>query len=99
MANEVGLRLNGTQKRCDTVVYGADGLPVAIVEYKAPTVSISQATFDQIARYSIALRARYLIVSNGLTHYCCTFDHRNGSYHFIPRVPDYRELCESSMLN
>lgn len=99
VANEVGLRVNGTPKRCDTVVFGPDGRPVAIVEYKAPTVSISQSTFDQIARYSIAFRARYLIVSNGLQHYCCVMDHHSGTYHFIPRVPDYAEICQSSSQN
>ena len=91
MANEVGLDLNGTKKRCDTVVFGLDGSPMVIVEYKAPGVSITQDVFDQIVRYNMRLKARYLIVSNGLRHYCCINDYAHDRYHFIPRIPDYSE--------
>ncbi len=91
-ANEVSIELNSTSKRCDTVVYGHDGLPLMIVEYKAPSVTIRQDTFDQIVRYNMKLRARYLVVSNGLRHYCCVADYESGQYHFLPKVPDFREL-------
>lgn len=92
MANEVSLDVNGAPRRCDTLVFGRDGRPLVVVEYKAPSVVISQATFDQIARYNIALRARYLIVSNGMTHYCCVFDPGADTYHFIPSVPDWMDI-------
>lgn len=92
MANEVGIRLNDTLKRCDTVVYGSDGAPLVIVEYKAPGVPITQNVFDQIVRYNMELKARYLIVSNGMRHYCCVNDYAAGTYHFIPRIPDYASL-------
>ncbi len=93
MANEVSLDVNGLARRSDTVVYGRDGRPVLVVEYKAPSVTITQETFDQIARYNMVWRARYLIVSNGLRHYCCVFDHRRGSYNFIPTIPDWHTIC------
>lgn len=92
MANEVSVRLNGMSRRCDTVVFHPDGRPLMIVEYKAPDVQISQATFDQIVRYNMVLRAEYLVVSNGLSTYCCHIDYRTGSYQFIPAVPDYAAL-------
>lgn len=92
MANEVGIRLNDTLKRCDTVVYGSDGAPLVIVEYKAPGVPITQNVFDQIVRYNMELKARYLIVSNGMRHYCCVNDYAAGTYNFIPRIPDYASL-------
>lgn len=92
MANEIGLTLNGGQKRCDTVVFDRDLSPLIIVEYKAPTVKITQTVFDQIARYNMNLKARYLIVSNGLAHYCCKMDYVSNSYQFIPQIPDYREI-------
>lgn len=91
MANEVEIKLNNTRKRCDTVVFGKDCLPLMIIEYKAPDVEISQITFDQIIKYNRELKAKYLIVSNGVRHYCCVIDYRNDSYHFIPRIPDYAE--------
>ncbi len=92
MANEIGVDVNGMKKRCDTVVFNPDGTPLVIIEYKAPEVKITQDTFDQIARYNMVLKARYLIVSNGLNHYCCVIDYDHQTYHFIPSIPDYREM-------
>lgn len=92
MANEVSIDLNGMSRRCDTVVFNHDLTPLVIVEYKAPGVSITQSTFDQIVRYNMVLKARYLIVSNGLNHYCCRIDYENSTYHFISRIPDYLEM-------
>ncbi|MDO4320640.1 MAG: type I restriction enzyme HsdR N-terminal domain-containing protein [Bacteroidales bacterium] len=90
MANEVGLRLNGTQRRCDTLVYSRDLRPLAIVEYKRPSVEITSAVFDQIARYNSVIGARWLIVSNGLHHYCCRFE--DSRYEFVSAIPRYDAL-------
>lgn len=91
MANEVSLELNGTRRRCDTVVYSRAGLvPLMIVEYKRPAVDITAAVFDQIARYNSVLGARWLIVSNGLRHFCCRFT--GSGYEFVRRLPRYSEL-------
>ena len=93
MANEVSLTLGGITRRCDTVVCHRDGgRPRVIVEYKAPTVEITQAVFNQIAAYNSVLRADYLIVSNGLQHYCYHVDYAAGTGCFLPDIPDYSEL-------
>lgn len=89
MNNEVSIKLNDTSRRCDTVVFRKDGSPSMVVEYKAPTVPISQSVFDQIARYNMVLRSRYLIVSNGLSHYCCQMDYDHDSYRFVPEIPKW----------
>jgi len=93
IANEVGIMVNGRKRRCDTVVFGRDGNPLVIVEYKQPEVSITQEVFDQIVRYNMALHASYLIVSNGMNHYCCKIDYINDTYHFIPVIPKYDDIC------
>ncbi|MDE6017566.1 MAG: type I restriction enzyme HsdR N-terminal domain-containing protein [Muribaculaceae bacterium] len=93
MNNEVSLTLNNTRRRCDTVVFRSDGSPLVIIEYKAPTVAITQKVFDQIARYNMVLRSRFLIVSNGLCHFCCEMDYDNDSYSFLTQIPKWsREL-------
>lgn len=92
MANEVGITLNGTRRRCDTVVFDRHGRPAVIVEYKAPSIEVTQKTFDQIVRYNMVLRVKYLIVSNGLTHYCCAIDYDSHSYSFVRGIPDYSSL-------
>ncbi|MDR3142582.1 MAG: type I restriction enzyme HsdR N-terminal domain-containing protein [Tannerellaceae bacterium] len=92
MANEVNLNLNGTKKRCDTVLYKRDLSARIIIEYKAPYVEITQQVFDQITRYNIVLKVDYLIVSNGIRHYCCLMDYKNQSYTFLKDIPDYHSL-------
>ena len=63
MANEVQVQLNGTKKRCDTVLYRRDLTARMIVEYKAPDIEITQAVFDQITRYNMVLKVDYLVVT------------------------------------
>ena len=92
MGNEVQLKLNGMSRRCDTVVYDRALKPRVIVEYKAPTVNITQQVFDQICRYNMVLEVDFLVVSNGLRHYCCQVDAKNGSYAFLEDIPDYDTL-------
>lgn len=92
MANEVQLRLNGMSRRCDTVVYDRTLRPRVIVEYKAPSVSITQKVFEQICRYNMVLQVDYLIVSNGLAHYCCRIDYPTRSYTFLQEIPEYQSL-------
>ncbi len=92
MANEVSLVQNGIKRRCDSLVADRHGQPLVIVEYKAPNIEISQETFDQIVRYNLVLRAHCLIVSNGLTHYCCLIDYDKGTYSFLHDIPSYPEL-------
>ena len=77
LANEVMVKLNGTRM---------------IVEYKAPHIEITQAVFDQITRYNMVLKVDYLIVSNGMQHYCCRMDYENQSYTFLQDIPDYKSL-------
>lgn len=92
LANEIQIKLNGTSKRCDTVLYRQDLSAQMIIEYKAPSVEITQKVFDQITRYNMVLHVDYLVVSNGLEHYCCKMDYENQTYHFLPDIPDYQAL-------
>lgn len=92
LGNEVALKVALLQKRCDSVLYGKDALPMMIIEYKAPTVKITQKVFDQICRYNITMRVPYLIVSNGLQHFCCKVDYEKGTYSFLADVPLYEDL-------
>ena len=92
MANEVQVVLNGMKRRCDTVLYRRDLSARMIIEYKKPEVKITQAVFDQITRYNMVLRVDYLIVSNGMEHYCCRMNYEQSSYDFLPEIPDYKNL-------
>lgn len=92
MGNEVLLRWNGTRKRCDTVLYDRNLAARMILEYKAPHVPITQEVFNQVGRYNLVLRVDYLVVSNGLKHYCCKMDYERQNYTFLSGIPDYASL-------
>lgn len=95
MANEVAITVNGMKRRCDTVVYDRQLQPRVIVEYKAPTVKITKEVFAQISRYNLTLKVDYLIVSNGLQHYCCRMDYSNNSYTFLQEIPEYTKIVQA----
>ena len=92
IANEVSVNVNTTAKRCDTIVYDDYLKPLVIVEYKAPDITISGEVFEQISRYNSALRVPYLIVSNGLTHYCCSIDYLTMKCVFMEEIPSYPDI-------
>jgi type I site-specific restriction-modification system R (restriction) subunit len=89
IANEVTVSLNGMSRRCDTVVYNQFIEPIVIIEYKAPSVPITQEVFEQITRYNICLRVGILMVTNGLQHYCCRIDYETSTYSYLKEIPGY----------
>ncbi len=86
---ESGLKYNQLKKRSDILVYGRDGNIFLIVECKSTDVKISPDVFDQIACYNDTIKAPYLAVTNGLKHFCCSIDHENKKYEFLPDIPSY----------
>ena len=92
MANEVQVQLNGTKKRCDTVLYRRDLTARMIVEYKAPSVKITQEVFNQVYRYNTVLRVKYLTVCNGRQLFCCRVDYDANKAVFLKDVPCYDDL-------
>jgi hypothetical protein len=89
---EKGLKVNGLSRRTDVVVYSRKQEPLLIVECKAPEVALSQSTFDQVARYNLTLRVPYLLITNGLNHYCCRVDFASNSYSFLQSIPHYTDI-------
>jgi len=92
MVLEASVPYHGKKKRCDTVVYSASLQPLVLVEYKAPDVDITQKVFDQIVAYNFALHVNYLIVSNGIKHFCCQMDYEKHQVVFLPDIPTYHQL-------
>ena len=92
LANEVELKVGEKKLRCGTLLYNRELKPKMIIEYKAPTIQLQQKTFDQISAYNLLLKVDYLVVSNGLQHYCCKMDYPNQRYIFLESLPDYELL-------
>lgn len=92
LANEVNLSFQDKQVRADTVVYDNRLRPKMIVEYKAPHIAIGQKTFNQITTYNMLLHVDYLVVTNGINHYCCKMQYADRSYTFLKDIPLYENL-------
>ena len=92
MILEKRIVLNTMSRRPDILVHNNKGEPVMIVECKGPEVDISQDVFDQIARYNSVIKARYLVVTNGMKHYCCQMNPGDNTYHFLQDVPAYVDM-------
>lgn len=90
IGNEIGFKVNGLTKRCDTVVYDNYGKPLIIVEYKAPKIPINQSVFDQIFVYNTKLNVPYLFVSNGMNHFVCVM--QSGKPVFLKSIPAFADL-------
>ena len=90
LAKEVGITLEGTSRRCDTVVYDNSLQPLMIIEYKAPHIPLSQKVLDQVARYNMVLGAKYLVLSNGIDTRAVRLT--PPTYEFLTEFPTYNEL-------
>jgi len=92
LAVERTLSLNGLTKRADIVVHDAYGKPIALVECKAPHVTMDQRTFEQAARYNTVFKVRYLFITNGYRHFCCAVEHSTGHVDFLVEMPSYKAM-------
>lgn len=89
---EKGLTVNRMKKRFDAVIYSKSGEPIVLIEFKSVKVKIDQKVFEQIAAYNMQLKVNYLIVSNGLKHYCCKINYATNKIEFLPDIPEFEKL-------
>lgn len=92
MGNEIELSAERKRRRCDTVVFSPSGRPLVIIEYKAPTIAITEKVFEQISSYNIILHSGYIMASNGITHICARVDYSGHRYTFLKGIPEYSSL-------
>ncbi len=90
IAVEKELQINHTKRRFDIVVFNREMTPEILVECKAPTIRISQKTFDQANQYNWLLKAPYLFLTNGLKHYICHIDFEANQFKFLKELPQNR---------
>lgn len=89
IAVEKSIELNGLRKRFDVVVFTTDGFPKMLIECKAPGQLLNEKVFEQIARYNMPLRVKYLWVTNGSNNFCCEI---TESIRLLEKIPAYAEL-------
>ncbi len=89
LAIEKAIQVNGLTKRCDIVAFNTKAEAILVVECKSNDVNISQAVFDQAARYNMTLNVDLFLLTNGINHFCCKADHTAQSYVFLKELPNY----------
>ncbi len=92
IAVETSLIYNNMKKRADAVVYDTNGQSLVLIECKASHINITQKTFEQAASYNFRFQTRYLILTNGLEHYCCRIDLSQGTLSFLETIPAFNQL-------
>lgn len=92
MAVEHPVKVSGMQQRADIVAFGRNGAPILVVECKASDVPITRGVFEQAAGYNLTLRAPYLVVTNGVNHFCSRVDLQSGAFEMLRELPGYGEL-------
>lgn len=90
LAVEKSLRLNGLSKRADIVVYSRTMEPWMLIECKKPEVKLTQAVFDQAARYNLVMNVPYLAITNGMQLLAAEIQTDRAV--FIQELPGYPTL-------
>jgi len=86
---EAEIQLYKTKKRFDIAVFDRNGLPLLLVECKAPSVPLSESVLDQAVRYNISMKVSFLMLTNGLQHVFYRIDPENGFVQQIGELPAY----------
>jgi len=87
---EGGLLFNKLQKRSDIVVFNREGSPWMVIECKAPDLKLNRSAVHQASTYNHSLKAKYLVITNGLSHICCEIDWTNAKTSVVDSMPPYQ---------
>ena len=90
IAVEVPIEVAGVQKRCDALVYSQQMRPLMLIEFKAPSVHLTQEVFDQAAIYNRTLNVPMLMLCNGRESIVAQVLEKQ--YQFLPAIPQYNDL-------
>ena len=86
------IKYNNLNTRADLIIRDRNFNATILVECKAPSVKINKNAFDQIAKYNFSLQAKYLFVTNGITHYCCSINYLNGDIEYLKDIPKNNKI-------
>ncbi|MCP1381867.1 restriction endonuclease subunit R [Runella sp. CRIBMP] len=84
---ESGLTYHQLAKRTDILIYDREGVPFLLVECKAPHISLNDVVFEQAIRYNSILKARYVLISNGMDYF--VFEVKDGQAFLLDTIPSY----------
>ena len=83
------LKYNNLKKRADILVYDNNLSVRLLVECKSYKWKLTQSAFNQASVYNKIFKSKYLLVSNGIKHYCCKYDWDSGEILYLNYLPPY----------
>ncbi len=92
IAVEKQLVLHDVKKRFDIVVYDKKTKPFLIVECKEMNVLLTESTLQQVLRYNINVKAKYVVITNGM--YCEAFLHDTNKFVAVQNIPNKKDWKE-----
>ena len=87
---EIPIEVAGLKKRCDAIVYNQQMQPLMLLEFKAPSVALTQEVFDQAAIYNRHLQVPYLMLCNGQRSIIAQV--LEQQYQFLNHIPNFEML-------
>lgn len=94
MASEYSFSFNRMNFRADVVVFDRKASPLLVVECKAPGVKLDKDVIEQVVRYNIVLRTRYLMITNGERSLFLIYNKEDQKYNFADSLPEYNEMID-----
>lgn len=89
MMSEYTISYNSRNFRCDIVCFTRDLKPLMVVECKAPEVKIDNSVIEQVTRYNMVLKVKFVVITNGVVTFALALDEESGKYKFIEDIPQY----------
>ena len=86
---EKEFKLNNLKKRFDIVAYNKNGEIHLLVECKSPKIKIKQSVFNQISKYNLVLKSKFLMITNGIDHYFFVINFKTQQIEFLKELPSY----------
>ena len=83
---------NQLPKRPDILSYDRNGNPLLLIECKSYDVNISKSVFTQVSVYNKVLKSPYVVVTNGLQHFCWHQHPDTGEVSFLDSIPEFQTL-------
>lgn len=85
VAVEREIMVGELRKRFDILVFNKAHQPWMMIECKSESVPLTEAVFSQVLRYSIAVPAKYLLITNG--RYCAGWVKNDNRLQVIDHFP------------
>ena len=81
------VKYNNLKTRADILVSDRYGNVNMIVECKSPNTKLNSETIFQIAKYNYNLKVKFLVVTNGMEHFCFEMDYKNKNINRLQTMP------------